>query len=252
MGRISLANYCPTKKSQYRATCYAHAVVYTAMGIELNIKLNISDPTLINNRYLVPGVIASFHNGSLPLRARSPRCGRKGTAAKALDLLVKFGTVSSDVFMCDCLKVNKIKRKIPKNANWYKITGYEAFTNNNRENPNAIRWIISALEKSHPVICTIYQFDEFKNIKSEWIDNELPPNSVIKTVSNSKNGRSNHVVCIVGFDDNYNNSGSGYFLVKNNYLSWGDNGFSWIPYSYFSYLINELYYIQDIVIENKD
>jgi C1A family cysteine protease len=44
-----------------------------------------------------------------------------------------------------------------------------------------------------------------------------------------------HAVCAVGFDDNFRNSGRGYFIVKNSWgKNWGDNGYFYMPYQYIS------------------
>jgi C1A family cysteine protease len=42
-----------------------------------------------------------------------------------------------------------------------------------------------------------------------------------------------HAVCAIGFDDNFKNSGKGYFIVKNSWgKNWGDNGYFYMPYEY--------------------
>ena len=40
-----------------------------------------------------------------------------------------------------------------------------------------------------------------------------------------------HAVCIVGYNDNLNNTGRGYFIVRNSWgTGWGQNGYFYMPY----------------------
>lgn len=247
MEKINLSEYCPSSKSQYRATCYSYAVVYTALSIEFNIKNNVTDKDQVNLNHFSPGVVASNHNSSLPLLKRSLYCGRNGTASKSLEILKNTGTIKSSDYDCDCKVFKKIKRKISENTIWYKISGYKSLEINNKHSENNLNWILNTLQEKHPVIIGLYQNTFFKNIKSEFIDNEQIDNNTQNILNNAQNGKSNHVVCIIGYDLNYKN-GKGYFLVKNNYINWGsNNGFSWIPFTFLIPLIHKSYCIEEIV-----
>jgi C1A family cysteine protease len=56
-----------------------------------------------------------------------------------------------------------------------------------------------------------------------------------------------HAVAAVGFDDNFKESGKGYFIVKNSWgESWGDKGYFYMPYEYISN--DSLSYLDDFWI----
>ena len=40
-----------------------------------------------------------------------------------------------------------------------------------------------------------------------------------------------HAVCLVGYYDNFRNTGHGYFIARNSWgTGWGDNGYFYMPY----------------------
>ena len=178
MEKINLSEFCPSSKSQYRATCYSYAVVYTALSLEFNLKNNISNKDQVNQNHFSSGVVASNHNSSLSLLKRSLYCGRNGTANKSLEILKKTGTVKSNDYDCDCKRFKKIRRRISPNTIWYKISGYKSLEINNQYSENSLNWILSALQEKHPVIIGLYQNSFFKNIKSEFINDEQIDNSL--------------------------------------------------------------------------
>lgn len=244
MEKINLSAYCPDKETQYKATCYAYAVVYTAMSTLYNLRKEITDRETINNSTFSPGIVASYHNSKLPFRKRSWRCGRYGTAKKSLDILKKTGTVFSKDYDCDCEKFRRIKRRIPDNVQWYKIEGYKRLEINNRFSEDYTQWIRTGLTERNPIIITIHQNAEFKSNRSIALDLQQPDSNTLSRFSKTK-GTSNHVVCILGYHTNYNESGL-YFLVKNNYTRWGENGFSWVKATFLIPLINDAYIINSI------
>ncbi|MDC6367233.1 MULTISPECIES: C1 family peptidase [Flavobacteriaceae] len=247
MEEIDLSNYCPNSISQYRATCYAYAVVYTALSAEFNIRNNISDRELINKNYFSSGIVASKNNSNLPLFKKSPYCGRSGTAKKSLDILKSTGTVFSNEYDCNCKSFSKIKRRVPRNTKWHKISGYSKLEINNKMSEDKKNWIISALIEKHPVIIGLYQNSFFKNIKTEFSTEEFLDEETNRIITSNSGGTSNHVVCIVGYNSQYRDDRE-YFLVKNNYTTWGiNNGYSWIPATFLMPLIHESYFIEGIV-----
>ena len=169
------------------------------------------------------------------------------TARKALDILENTGTVMSSEYDCNCKKYAKIKKEIKQETRWYKISGYQKCEINNRPNDSHLNWILATLGEMHPVIIGLYQNTFFRSIRTEYVDKEHVDDFTRNVLNSSLSGKSNHVVCIVGYDPDYRD-GKGYFLVKNNYLTWGVNGgFAWISTNYLMDLIHEAYFIEDIV-----
>lgn len=69
-----------------------------------------------------------------------------------------------------------------------------------------------------------------------------------------------HAMVIVGYDDNYNiNDGKGAFMIRNSWgESWGNKGYGWIDYRYFStglasdfWVLLKNAYMAAVVAENK-
>lgn len=245
--KVDLSKFCPYKESQYKATCYSYAVVYTCLSAEYNILNNITDCTEINKKYFSSGYIASLYNSSLPLFKRSPHCGRNGCANGSLKMLKKEGTVFTSDYDCNCNSVSKINSELPKDIKKYKIKDFASKIMNNQYSMENLYWIKNWLSNKHPIIIGFYQNTKIYTNKNKGIDDIILDEATMSKIKNSKNSvLSNHVICIVGYDDNYKN-GKGYFLVKNNYNTWGDgNGFAWIPYTYLLPLIQEAYYIDGI------
>ena len=91
-----------------------------------------------------------------------------------------------------------------------------------------------SLSNKKPVITTIYQEGFFYNSNGE-------ANITFREGYQKRLINANHVVCIVGFNDKHN---GGSFIVKNNYKSWGEDGFSFVKYEDFVKLIRTSYIIE--------
>lgn len=242
---VNLSEYCPYKQVQFKTTCYAYAVAYTAMSTEYNIQHNINDSNIINRRYFSPGVVASYHNSSLRFYQRSWNCGRNGTADQSLDILKSNGTTFNNQYDCDCKRYSQIQKELKPTDTLYKISDYKTLEIKNRYSTGSVNWIKSALQKKHPVIIGVYQYDRLYDIDTKDISDTIPDEETMRYISkNQKYGVSNHVACILGYNDNYSN-GRGYFLIKNNFQGWGNGiGFSWVPYTFILPLIHEAYFIE--------
>lgn len=245
VNQIDLSIYCPSGKYQYAGTCYAYATVYSGMSTEFNIQNNVTDQNEIENTHYSAGVVASCHNSSLIFYKRSKTCDQLGTAQKALNILKNVGTVLISDFDCSCMKFSEVKRQVPANVYWQKITDYDRLEVHNRYSDEFVGWIKSALANRHPVIIGMWQNDFVRNLIVPAIDYELPDQPTLDHVAKYPKGISNHAACILGFDDQYNGGTKGYFLLKNNFENWGDGrGFCWMPYSYLIPMIYEAYYIK--------
>ena len=242
---VDLSDFCPDEKSQYESTCYAYAVTYTAMSTEYNILNNITDKKIINDNWFSAGVVSSYNNSQLPLWSQSPRCGKYGTADKALKILKTIGTTFKNDYNCNCKGFGKVMRGIGT-SKLYKISDFSTLEIHNKYSLESVNWIKDALAKKHPVITAIYQNDRLRGVKTPDIDDKIPDQETLNSFAFDTNGSSNHVVCILGYNDNYKD-GVGYFLIKNNYTEWGNKkGYAWVPYTFFLPLINEAYYITGI------
>lgn len=245
--KVDLSPYCPSNNVQYESTCYAYAVVYTALSTEYNIIHHITDQQIINTNYFSPGVVASYHNSSLPFYSWSPKCGRKGTADKSLQILKDNGVTMASAYKCDCKRYSKIEKEIPASTKMYKIIGDSSLTINNVYSDVAVEWIKNVLQQKHPVIIGLEQNERLHDLKGIEMDDALPDKETLDLIAKYKTtGKSNHVICILGYNNNYKN-GKGYFLLKNNFEGWGNgNEFSWVPYTYILPLIQEAYYIKGL------
>lgn len=244
---VNLSSYCPAKQFQYAGTCYAYAAVYSGMSTEFNILNKISDRQQIESTYFSSGVVASYHNSSLIFYKRSKTCDQLGTVQKALDILEKRGTVFITDFDCQCMAFSAIKKQVPSDSHWQRISGYKRLKVHNAYSNNGIQWIKDALQKNHPVMIGMWQNDFVRQLKSKSVNFELPDQATLDHVKKYRRGISNHAACILGYNDAYEGSNVGCFLVKNNFEKWGDgNGFCWIPYTYLMPLIYEAYFISGL------
>jgi len=229
---ISLKTFCPTKQEQEGALCFAYATTYTALSIEYNIREDKTDENQKNFNAFSYGFVASKVKKNKPFFGRLfNRCGRNATAKLALEVLQNSGTVPFQDFQekCDCSKTDRVA----DSAKRYKISKFNTIGNITIADSLHIQKIKHELSNKKPVITTILQESFF--YKSNGVKDVTFPGSY----TNSEKF-ANHVVCIVGYDDNHN---GGSFIVKNNYKAWGINGFAYIKYEDFIKLIRTSYTI---------
>lgn len=230
---ISLKKYCPTTQGQEGAICFAYATTYTALSIEHNIRENKTDEALNDFNAFSFGFVASKVKKNKPFFGRLfNKCGRNATAKLALEVLQSSGTVPFKEFKekCDCSKIDKVADLASK----YKIKTFNTIGNTSISDSLHIKKIKYELTNRKPVITTILQESFFYN--NNDINEVVFPNSYEKSEK-----YANHVVCIVGFDDNHN---GGSFIIKNNYKLWGKNGFAFVKYEDFIKLIRTSYTIE--------
>ena len=228
---ISLEKYCPNDEGQKGAICFAYATTYSALSIEHNVK---------NNKVKGSDEFKTFSYGFVASKVKKNksfwgrmfnRCGRNATAKLALDVLKENGTVIYKQFpeKCKCKKTDRLLDE----AGEFKIQSYEVVGNTEVDDAVHIESIKSRLKNKKPVITTIYQVGFFRSANEQ--EDILFPDGYQKKPNNA-----NHVVCIVGFDDNRN---GGSFLVKNNYKAWGKDGFAYVKYEDYLKLVRTSYVI---------
>lgn len=230
---ITLKDFCPKAEGQEGAICFAYATTYTALSIEYNVKENNTDEKSTNFKSFSYGFVASKVKKNKSFWGRQfNKCGRNATAKLALGVLEKTGTVPFNDFKetCSCKKTDKVLEKAKK----YKIKSFNSIGDSKMLDTEHVEKIKQNLAKQKPVVTTIFQESFFYNSNGK-VDISFP-SEYQKHMTNA-----NHVVCIVGFDDKYND---GSFMVKNNYTKWGDDGFSWVKYEDFIKLIRTSYTIE--------
>jgi len=217
---ISLKQYCPTKLGQEGALCFAYAPVYTALSIAHNVTNNQTDETSNAFKVFSYGFVASKVKKDKSIFGQAfNRCGRNATVDLAFGVLLQNGTVLFNEFPenCDCKKIDK---KL-NDAKQYIIKDTVIIGDETTEVKSHIEKIKNALKLKKPVVIAIFQETFFYNCKnSKVLEFPLDYKQHLKS--------ANHVVCIVGYNDKIND---GSFLVKNNYTSWGQNGFSYVKYA---------------------
>ncbi|UOQ80991.1 C1 family peptidase [Hymenobacter sp. 5414T-23] len=229
---ISLRKFCPTKQWQEGATCASYATTYTALSTLHNVRNNVSDERLSSFKAFSYGFVASRMKQKKGLLTRAfSKCGLDVDAEQALDVLQQEGTVEFRKFpeYCACRKASNLLDDARRNATKkYTVVGDET-----SKDAQHIAQIKQALGANTPVITAILQTDFFRDIENS--------KSVFPTDYVKNDDTSNHVVCILGYNDTLN---GGSFLVRNNYENWGDNGYCYIPYTDMIKLIRSSYIIK--------
>lgn len=193
-GRVSLKEYCPKKEGQKGAICFAYATTYTALSIEHNIRNGITNENSPEFKSYSYGFVASeVKKGKSFWGKRFNRCGRNATAKMAMEVLKDFGTVPFMDFQnkCACGKTNRFENA----AQEFRIQDYETVGVADEQDEVHIQKIKDKLLRKKPVITTIYQEGFFRN--SNGSKTIVFPDGYVK-----KDNNANHVVCIVGYDDN--------------------------------------------------
>lgn len=216
---VTLRPHCPDKEGQWRATCASYAPVYTALSTQYNAAKGYrqSDPDF---RIFSYGFVASKMKANKPFFQRLfNRCGKHVTADMALQVLQQTGTVTQQQFPhnCDCAKQKQAQRNQPL----FRIASFKEIGDINTPSATHISAIKSSLDQKVPVVTAILQTGFFISNREKLV--QFPEGYTMENAS------ANHVVCIVGYDDQLE---GGAFLVKNNYTNWGnDQGFAWVKYA---------------------
>lgn len=83
----------------------------------------------------------------------------------------------------------------------------------------------NALAAGNPVTVGFYVYDSFEGPQCTNTGVMPYPNTATEQFLGG------HAVCLVGYNDNFRNTGQGYFIARNSWgTSWGDNGYFYMPY----------------------
>ncbi|WP_315073789.1 C1 family peptidase [uncultured Clostridium sp.] len=114
---------------------------------------------------------------------------------------------------------NSPTEKELKEAKNYTISGYQRI--------KSIDEIKHALLIDHLVVFGMTVYESFETVGTDGI---------VPVPKDGEKELGGHALCIVGYDDNFNN---GSFIVRNSWGdAWGDEGYCYIPYSMFKYLMD--------------
>lgn len=85
--------------------------------------------------------------------------------------------------------------------------------------------IKNSLVNGYPVTIGYYIYSSFESNKTSETGIMSFPDIM------SEENLGGHAVCLVGYDDNFRNSGQGYFIARNSWgAEWGDQGYFYMPY----------------------
>ncbi|WP_089334188.1 C1 family peptidase [Hymenobacter mucosus] len=197
-----------------------------------NVLNNNADESSSSFKAFSYGFVASKMKMEKPWRIRiRSKCGLKATADHALRVLAGSGTVEYKYFKdyCAC---NKVDAQISQ-AQAYRTKQHEELDRDVLTDLQYTEKIKDFLKLQVPVVASINQIKAFGSTHNALV--RIPEEYVKPDDINT-----NHVVCIIGFNDKIAN---GSFLIKNNYSNWGKGGFSYISYSDMMKIIGSSYRI---------
>lgn len=230
--KINFSGFAPNALDQNKGTCYAYAATYTALSIKFAMKMKINSIQDINlNAFSSAFTASHIESEKSFFRRLFTSCSIGGNIDKAAEVFVKVGAIPVSSQLC-CYRIPKTEMDL---AAHYRIKGDTIIKLDNtlrKDASNLIAILKPYLIKSEPIICAIAQTESLRNNKD--LIYKIEP----EVDAQNDYEKSNHAICVVGFDDTLN---KGSVLIKNNYSSFGSNGFCWITYSdfnkYFSYAI---------------
>jgi len=208
----SLKQYCPIPgyQGQY-GTCTGWASAYAARTISWAIRNNLTDVTDITNQAFSPTFVYSLIKGSNDFD-----CRNGATIDRSVEVLKDNGAVFlTDLpYSCDANVTSFFQQ-----AKKYAIKDYQRLTAQigitSKEDFNNIK---KALADKKPLVCAIKCYQSFGD--KVW-DGSLD------------NPTGNHAICMIGYDDNFNNGDGTYGAVEfmNSWSPiWGDGGFIHVKY----------------------
>jgi hypothetical protein len=213
---MSLKNYAPVPGNQGGyGTCTGWASAYATRTIAESIALRRTDKTLINNNVFSPVFVYKSVS-------TDPQCSTGIRIEDALDLMQRVGAPKMTPlerimdFLKTPLSLFTSERK-------YTIAGYSTLYSSYMTGADIsrVQLVKKSLVEEKPVVIAIVCPDSFFQVKEVWRPTETP------NVSTSA-----HALCVVGYDDaKY----GGAFEIQNSWgTSWGNAGYTWIPYDTFS------------------
>jgi hypothetical protein len=225
--KASIKQYAPIPGNQGRyGTCTGWASAYAARTISWAIKNNLTDVQDITNQAFSPSFVYA------QIKDRNDIDCQNGSSISAcVELLKNTGAV----FLTDLpYQCNPVIAPLTQQAKMYAIKDFQRLTSGmgitTKEDLDNIK---KALADKKPVLGSIKCYQSFGG--KVW-------NGVFDNL------RGNHAVCIVGYDDNFNN-GDGTFgavEIMNSWgTTWGNGGFIQVKYPDFMKILNSAITLYD-------
>ena len=213
----SLKQYCPIPGYQGAyGTCTAWASTYGARTISWAVKNNLTDVSDITNQAFSPSFIyAQIKN------ANDSSCQYGSYIDKSVEALKEEGAV----FLTDLpYQCDPDITPFFQQAKTFAIKDYQRLTaHNGITTDEDLDNIKKALADKKPVLASIKCYRSFLRSQGNSVWNEVPDDSY----------RGYHAICLIGYDDNFDNGDStkGAVELMNSWSPyWGDGGFIHIKY----------------------
>ncbi|WP_461103198.1 C1 family peptidase [Spirosoma koreense] len=227
--QVSYEQYCPTVGDQGKQeTSVAFATAYYLRTIMASKEQNITQKPKIDEVRFSPTFVYN--------KIRDPKdvnCQGGGTIEEALDVLKTDGAPSLKKLgypLCN----QAIPQDISKEASQYRIGDYQQLLTDQTPPDLKILIIKKALADGYPVVAGIGAPLSFEEARAVW---EPAPNEKVD------DALYNQAICVLGYDDK---KYGGAFRIVNSWASkWGEKGFCWIPYTYFSKFVLNAFQVYD-------
>ena len=237
----SLKKYCPIPGDQGEyGTCTSWASAYGARTISWAVKNHLTDVHDITNQAFSPSFVYALVKDD-----DDYNCKFGASTIECLETLKDVGAVFITDIPYQC---NPIVSPFIPRAKTYAIKDFQGITDASgvvTDQPVAItkedlEKIKRALSEKKPVIASVKSYDSFNDARG------------VKIWSGVSTGRSEgHAICIVGYDDRFNN-GDGTFgavEVMNSWGPvWGDGGFMHVKYQDFLRILNYALMLYDDIL----
>jgi hypothetical protein len=238
----SMRKYAPETFQQVGNSCVGFAMGYSAMSIQYNMQLNITNPA--HKRYLSfdPYFIYSLISSQL-----NTDCNEKTLMPDALKVLENFGC--KRFWAAPFLKCNS---SVPERAYGFsKPFRIKEFFSIKRDVIADKANLISILKKTISYGIVPIAGIKITNTMSgtDFRDGSVGSDGLWKPTIYDRN-KGGHAVSIIGYND-YKFGGA--FEIMNSWgRNYGDNGFMWIKYADLANILGEAYIISTYnVSENK-
>jgi len=228
----SLKKYCPIPGNQGRyCTCAGWASAYGARTISWAVKNNLTDVNDITNQAFSPSFVYSGIKSN-----DDTDCQLGSSICLGVEVLKDKGSVFKTELPYQCDPV--INPSIIQQAKDYAIKDFQRLTFRmgitTTEDFDNIK---KALADKRPVLASIKCYQSFMDARGVKVWNGVPDSDM-----------GYHAICLIGYDDNYNN-GDGtqgaVELINSWGTDWGDGGFIHIKYQDFQKILATTFSLYD-------
>jgi|GEM_PF-330299 len=228
----SLKKYCPIPGDQGQyGTCTGWASAYAARTISWAVKNNLTDLLDITNQAFSP----SFVYAQCKALTNDINCSGGGYIDKSAEVLKNAGSVFLTDLPYGC---NIDITPFYQLAKTYAIKDYQRLTESEGLTDADFDNIKQALAANKPVLCSIKCYKSFMN---SWWGGKIW-NGI------TDNMKGNHAICMIGYDNNYNNgdgtTGAVEFMNSWSPL-WADGGFIHVKYQDLPKILNSALSLYD-------